>query len=90
VRSQTAEKTEAPVMRDPVLEWERRILCTEKRPCTAQISKKKRKAHMTRPSLSSGGLQARGQRLGLPRPRFCRVLDPVKSKPCGEGDPSTV
>jgi hypothetical protein len=39
-------------------------------------------------SLSSGGLQARGQQLGLPRPRFCRVPDPVKSKPCREGDPS--
>jgi hypothetical protein len=41
VGSQTAEKTEAPIMRDPVPEWERRILCTVKRPCTAQISKKK-------------------------------------------------
>jgi hypothetical protein len=35
------EDVEAPIMRDPVPEWERRILCTVKRPCTAQISEKK-------------------------------------------------
>jgi hypothetical protein len=37
------EDVKAPIMRDPVPEWERRILCTVKRPCTAQISKKKKK-----------------------------------------------
>jgi hypothetical protein len=35
------EDVEAPIMRDLVPEWERRILCTVKRPCTAQISEKK-------------------------------------------------
>jgi hypothetical protein len=29
------EDVEAPIMRDPVPEWERRILCTVKCPCTA-------------------------------------------------------
>jgi hypothetical protein len=48
------------------------------------------KTHENQSSLSSGGLQARGWWLGLPRPRFCSVPDPVKSKPCEEGDPSTI
>jgi hypothetical protein len=30
---------EAPIMRDPVPEWERRILCTVEHPHAAQISK---------------------------------------------------
>jgi hypothetical protein len=34
------EDVEAPIMRDPVLEWERRILCTVEHPRTAQISEK--------------------------------------------------
>jgi hypothetical protein len=34
------EDVETPIMRDLVPEWERRILCTVKRPCTAQISEK--------------------------------------------------
>jgi hypothetical protein len=84
------EDVEAPIMRDPVPEWERRILCTVGHPCTTQKYPRERKTHENQSSLSSGGLQARGQRLGLPGPRFCRVLDPVKSKPCGEGDPSTI
>jgi hypothetical protein len=83
------EDVDAPIMRHPALGWERRILCTVERPRTAQISEKTQSARES-VLLSSGGLQARGRRLGLPRPRFCRVPDPVKSKPCGEGDPSTV
>jgi hypothetical protein len=39
------EDIEAPIMRDPVPEWERRILCTVKHPCTAQISEKTQSAH---------------------------------------------
>jgi hypothetical protein len=35
---------EAPIMRDPVLEWERRILCTAEHPHTAQISEKTQSA----------------------------------------------
>jgi hypothetical protein len=38
------EDVEAPIMRDPVPEWEGRILCTVERPCTAQISKKTQSA----------------------------------------------
>jgi hypothetical protein len=34
------EDGEAPIMRDLVLEWERRILCTVEHPRTAQISEK--------------------------------------------------
>jgi hypothetical protein len=34
------EDIEAPLMRDPVPEWERRILCTAECPHAAQISKK--------------------------------------------------
>jgi hypothetical protein len=34
------EDVEAPIMRDLVLEWERRILCTVERPHAAQISEK--------------------------------------------------
>jgi hypothetical protein len=34
------EDIEAPIMRDPVLEWERRILCTVERLCAAQISER--------------------------------------------------
>jgi hypothetical protein len=34
------EDVEAPIMRDPVPEWERRILCTVERPHAAQISEK--------------------------------------------------
>jgi hypothetical protein len=34
------EDIEAPIMRDPVPEWERRILCTVEHPCAAQISKR--------------------------------------------------
>jgi hypothetical protein len=89
--SDSREDVKAPIMRDSVPEWERRILCTVKRPCTAQISEKKKcKAHVTQPSLSAGGLQARGRLLGSPSPRFCRVPDPVKSKPYREGDSSIV
>jgi hypothetical protein len=72
--SDVREDIEAPIMRDPFLEWERR----------------KHKVHKNQLLLSSGGLQARARWLGLPRPRFCSVPDPVKSKPCGEEDPSTV
>jgi hypothetical protein len=42
--SDSREDVEAPIMRDPVLEWERRILCTEGRPCAAQISEKMQSA----------------------------------------------
>jgi hypothetical protein len=38
------EDVEAPIMRDPVPEWERRILCTVECPCAAQISKKTQSA----------------------------------------------
>jgi hypothetical protein len=38
--SDCREDVEAPIMRDPVPEWERRILCTVERPHAAQISKK--------------------------------------------------
>jgi hypothetical protein len=38
------EDVEAPIIRDLVLEWERRILCTVERPCTAQISEKMQSA----------------------------------------------
>jgi hypothetical protein len=31
------EDVEAPIMRDPVPEWERRILCTMEHPCAVQI-----------------------------------------------------
>jgi hypothetical protein len=34
------EDVEAPIMRDSVPEWERRILCTVERPRIAQISEK--------------------------------------------------
>jgi hypothetical protein len=34
------EDIEAPIMRDPVLEWERRILCTVEHPYAAQISER--------------------------------------------------
>jgi hypothetical protein len=51
------------------------------------IYPRKRKAHENQPSLSSGGLQARGRWLGLPRPRFCRVPDPVKPNPAEKGIP---
>jgi hypothetical protein len=38
--SDVREDVEAPIMRDPVLEWERRVLCTVERPRAAQISEK--------------------------------------------------
>jgi hypothetical protein len=38
------EDVEAPIMRDLVPEWERRILCTVERPRAAQISKKMQSA----------------------------------------------
>jgi hypothetical protein len=38
--SDSREDREAPIVRDLVLEWERRILWTVKRPCTAQIFEK--------------------------------------------------
>jgi hypothetical protein len=38
------EDVEAPIMRDLVLEWERRILCTVEWPCAAQISEKMQSA----------------------------------------------
>jgi hypothetical protein len=38
--SDSREDVEAPIMRDPVPEWERRILCTVEHPHTAQISEK--------------------------------------------------
>jgi hypothetical protein len=38
------EDVEAPIMRDPVPEWDRRILCTVERPRAAQISKKTQSA----------------------------------------------
>jgi hypothetical protein len=34
------EDVEAPILRDLVPEWERRILCTVEHPCAAQISKR--------------------------------------------------
>jgi hypothetical protein len=34
------EDVEAPILKDLVLEWERRILCTVECPCAAQISEK--------------------------------------------------
>jgi hypothetical protein len=34
------EDVEAPIMRDPVPEWERRILCTVEHPRAAQISER--------------------------------------------------
>jgi hypothetical protein len=34
------EEVEAPIMKDLVPEWERRILCTVEHPRAAQISKK--------------------------------------------------
>jgi hypothetical protein len=39
-KSDGREDVEAPIMRDPVPEWERRILCTVEHPRAAQISKK--------------------------------------------------
>jgi hypothetical protein len=42
--SDSREDVEAPIMRDPVPEWERRILCTVERPRAAQISKKMQSA----------------------------------------------
>jgi hypothetical protein len=39
------EDVEAPIMRDPVPEWERRILCTVEHPHTAQISEKMHSTH---------------------------------------------
>jgi hypothetical protein len=38
------EDVEAPIMRDPVPEWERRILCTVECPRAAQISEKTQSA----------------------------------------------
>jgi hypothetical protein len=38
------EDVEAPIMRDPVPEWEKRILCTVEHPRAAQISKKMQSA----------------------------------------------
>jgi hypothetical protein len=38
------EDVGAPIMRDPVSEWERRILCTVGCPCTAQISERTQNA----------------------------------------------
>jgi hypothetical protein len=38
------EDVEAPIMRDLVLEWERRILCTVEHPLAAQISEKTQNA----------------------------------------------
>jgi hypothetical protein len=38
------EDVEATIMRDPVLEWERRILCTVEHPHAAQISEKMQSA----------------------------------------------
>jgi hypothetical protein len=38
------EDVEAPIMRDLVLEWERRILCTVEHPRVAQISEKMQSA----------------------------------------------
>jgi precorrin isomerase len=35
-----SQMAEAPIMRDPVPEWERRILCTVEHPRAAQISEK--------------------------------------------------
>jgi hypothetical protein len=54
------EDIEAPIMRDLVLEWERRILCTVEHPCTAQISEKMQSA--CDPAISEFRLFA-GQRL---------------------------
>jgi hypothetical protein len=42
--SDSREDVEAPIMRDPVPEWERRILRTVEHPCTAQISKRMQNA----------------------------------------------
>jgi hypothetical protein len=39
-KSDSREDVETPIMRDPVPEWERRILCTVERPRIAQISEK--------------------------------------------------
>jgi hypothetical protein len=38
--SDSREDVEAPIMRDPVTEWERRILCTVEHPHAVQISEK--------------------------------------------------
>jgi hypothetical protein len=38
--SDSREDVEAPIMRDLVPEWKRRILCIVEHPCTAQISKR--------------------------------------------------
>jgi hypothetical protein len=40
VESYGIEDIEALIMRDPVPEWERRILCTLEHPRTAQISER--------------------------------------------------
>jgi hypothetical protein len=42
--SDSREDVEAPIMRNLVLEWERRILCTVERPRTAQISERMQSA----------------------------------------------
>jgi hypothetical protein len=42
--SDSREDVEAPIMRDPVPVWERRILCTVEHPHTAQISEKTQSA----------------------------------------------
>jgi hypothetical protein len=42
--SDNREYVQAPIMRDPVPEWERRILCTVERPHAAQISEKMQSA----------------------------------------------
>jgi hypothetical protein len=39
-KSDGREDVEAPIMRDPVPEWEGRILCTVEHPRTAQISER--------------------------------------------------
>jgi hypothetical protein len=44
LESDGREDVEAPIMRDPVPEWERRILCTVERPRAAQISEKMQSA----------------------------------------------
>jgi hypothetical protein len=38
------EDVEAPIMRDPVPEWERKILCTVEHPRAVQISEKTQSA----------------------------------------------
>jgi hypothetical protein len=54
------EDVEAPIMRDPVPEWESRILCTVTRPRVAQISQK---MQSTRESVVTEFRWFAGQRL---------------------------